>query len=333
MCSSRSGVTTLRRLLRTAPVSHEENRLPPPPFVPSPRRFARCARSRLRRGQRLRRRRAPANVPAPTAAPGAARRRGVGSGARESRRPMRRAGVGGTRCRSERGRDPHRRRRPPPHAARPGRAPGPVSRGLHDRVLLVVVASAAPTFRVAIPRARRTRSRRQHGPHRRAPDAVDAGPQWLEPYLATSALANSNPANRPGAAPGARRQHARRQGARALSKVLHVGGAFELWLVNGTGAVGLDGGGTSAKFRALGDGRPARRGEAHPSPVQPQHSPTSSTTRAGGRVDGGGPRYADHAHRALRAQHQPGRSLRHPRSVPSSLRQRRRSGRSSSTRC
>lgn len=83
--------------------------------------------------------------------------------------------------------------------------------------------------------------------------------KWLEAYLATSALANSNPANRPallqvlGDSTMGAKAHA------ALSKVLHVGGAFELWLVNGTGAVGLDGGGTSAKFRALGtvDGRNA----------------------------------------------------------------------------
>jgi outer membrane protein OmpA-like peptidoglycan-associated protein len=74
---------------------------------------------------------------------------------------------------------------------------------------------------------------------------------WLETYLATSALANSNPANRPSLLQvlGDSTLGAKAHGA--LSSVFHVGGAFELWLVNGTGSVGLDGAGTSAKFRGL----------------------------------------------------------------------------------
>lgn len=74
---------------------------------------------------------------------------------------------------------------------------------------------------------------------------------WLDTYLATSALANSNAANRPallqvlGDSTLGAKAHA------ALSNIVHVGGGMELWLVNGTGAVGLDGGGTSAKFRGL----------------------------------------------------------------------------------
>lgn len=84
---------------------------------------------------------------------------------------------------------------------------------------------------------------------------------WLETYMATSALANSNPANRPallqvlGDSTLGGKAHA------ALSRVFHVGGAFELWLVNGTGSVGLDGAGTSAKFRGLAtiDGRDAEK--------------------------------------------------------------------------
>lgn len=74
---------------------------------------------------------------------------------------------------------------------------------------------------------------------------------WLETYLATSAIANSNPANRPsvlqvlGDSVLGGKAHAQ------LSNVFHVGGAFEMWLLNGTGSVGLDGGGTSAKFRGL----------------------------------------------------------------------------------
>ncbi|HVH42235.1 MAG TPA: OmpA family protein [Labilithrix sp.] len=74
---------------------------------------------------------------------------------------------------------------------------------------------------------------------------------WLDTYLSTSALANSNPSNRPSLLQvlGDSTLGAKAHGA--LSNVFHVGGAFELWLVNGTGAVGLDGGGTSAKFRGL----------------------------------------------------------------------------------
>jgi len=76
--------------------------------------------------------------------------------------------------------------------------------------------------------------------------------EWLEPYLSTSAFANSNAANRPallqvlGDSTLGAKVHA------PVGKIFRVGGAFELWLVNGTGAVGLDGAGTGAKFRGLG---------------------------------------------------------------------------------
>jgi outer membrane protein OmpA-like peptidoglycan-associated protein len=85
--------------------------------------------------------------------------------------------------------------------------------------------------------------------------------RWLDTYLATSALANSNPANRPSLIQvlGDSTLGAKAHGA--VSKMFHLGGAFELWLVNGTGSVGLDGAGTSAKFRALAtaDGRNAEK--------------------------------------------------------------------------
>jgi outer membrane protein OmpA-like peptidoglycan-associated protein len=85
--------------------------------------------------------------------------------------------------------------------------------------------------------------------------------RWLDTYLATSALANSNPANRPSLLQvlGDSTLGAKAHGA--VSKVFQLGGAFELWLVNGTGSVGLDGAGTSAKFRALAtaDGRNAAK--------------------------------------------------------------------------
>ncbi|MBX3233393.1 MAG: carboxypeptidase regulatory-like domain-containing protein [Labilithrix sp.] len=75
--------------------------------------------------------------------------------------------------------------------------------------------------------------------------------RWLDVYLATSALANSNPSNRPSLLQvlGDSTMGAKAHGK--LSNVFSVGGAFELWLVNGTGSVGLDGAGTSAKFRGL----------------------------------------------------------------------------------
>jgi outer membrane protein OmpA-like peptidoglycan-associated protein len=75
--------------------------------------------------------------------------------------------------------------------------------------------------------------------------------KWLDTYIATSALANSNPANRPALLQvlGDSTLGAKAHGQ--LSRIFHLGGAFELWLVNGTGSVGLDGAGTSLKFRGL----------------------------------------------------------------------------------
>jgi outer membrane protein OmpA-like peptidoglycan-associated protein len=74
---------------------------------------------------------------------------------------------------------------------------------------------------------------------------------WLEPYLSTSAIGNSNDRNRPQLLQvlGDSTLGAKAYGR--LNNVFSLGGAFELWLVNGTGTVGLDGGGTSAKFRGL----------------------------------------------------------------------------------
>ena len=75
--------------------------------------------------------------------------------------------------------------------------------------------------------------------------------KWLEPYLATSAFANSNNANRPSLLQvlGDSTLGAKVHGS--FGKIFSVGGAYELWLVNGTGSVGLDGGGTGSKFRGL----------------------------------------------------------------------------------
>jgi outer membrane protein OmpA-like peptidoglycan-associated protein len=77
--------------------------------------------------------------------------------------------------------------------------------------------------------------------------------KWLEPYLSTSAYANSNDANRPSLLQvlGDSVLGAKAHGALDKRGIFNLGGAFELWLVNGTGSVGLDGAGTGAKFRAL----------------------------------------------------------------------------------
>jgi OmpA-OmpF porin, OOP family len=75
--------------------------------------------------------------------------------------------------------------------------------------------------------------------------------KWLEAYATTGAFANSDSANRPSLLQvlGDTNFGAKVHGG--LNKWLYVGGAMELWLINGTGAVGLDGSGTSAKFRGL----------------------------------------------------------------------------------
>jgi outer membrane protein OmpA-like peptidoglycan-associated protein len=90
--------------------------------------------------------------------------------------------------------------------------------------------------------------------------------KWLEAYAATTAYANSNTANRPALLQvlGDSILGAKVHGS--LGKIFNVGGAFELWLVNGTGSVGLDGGGTGAKFRGLATAD--LRGATKPIPVR-----------------------------------------------------------------
>jgi hypothetical protein len=65
--------------------------------------------------------------------------------------------------------------------------------------------------------------------------------KWLEAYAGTSAIANSDSANRPSLLQVLGDSDLGLKGHVALNKWLHVGGAAELWLINGTGAVGLDG--------------------------------------------------------------------------------------------
>ncbi|MBL0197379.1 MAG: carboxypeptidase regulatory-like domain-containing protein [Myxococcales bacterium] len=74
---------------------------------------------------------------------------------------------------------------------------------------------------------------------------------WLEAYGSTGAYANSSDQNRPALIQVLGDTQLGLKGHMAVNKVLHVGFAPELWLVNGTGSVGLLGAGTSAKFRGL----------------------------------------------------------------------------------
>jgi outer membrane protein OmpA-like peptidoglycan-associated protein len=75
--------------------------------------------------------------------------------------------------------------------------------------------------------------------------------KWLEFYAATGAYANSNDKNRPSLIQVLGDTTLGFKAYGALSKVFHIGGGFNLLLVNGTGAVGLAGGGTGAKFFAM----------------------------------------------------------------------------------
>jgi outer membrane protein OmpA-like peptidoglycan-associated protein len=75
--------------------------------------------------------------------------------------------------------------------------------------------------------------------------------KWLEMYGGTSAFANSDTANHPSLLQVLGDTNLGFKAFGKIGKVFHVGGAGELWLINGTGSVGLAGGGTSAKFRGL----------------------------------------------------------------------------------
>lgn len=77
------------------------------------------------------------------------------------------------------------------------------------------------------------------------------GPGTLEGYAATGGYANSDDANRPSLLQVLGDTTLGGKYVVPLSKVFHVGLAADLLLVNGTGAVGLDGGGTSGRFIGL----------------------------------------------------------------------------------
>jgi outer membrane protein OmpA-like peptidoglycan-associated protein len=77
------------------------------------------------------------------------------------------------------------------------------------------------------------------------------GPGTLEAFAALVAYANSDAANRPALLQVLGDTDFGLKYVAPLGDVMHVGGFTELWLVNGSGSVGLDGGGTGARFGAL----------------------------------------------------------------------------------
>ncbi|MGH7282161.1 MAG: hypothetical protein ACRELY_11595, partial [Polyangiaceae bacterium] len=72
--------------------------------------------------------------------------------------------------------------------------------------------------------------------------------KWLEAYAGTSAYANSDDENNPTLLQVLGDTDFGLKAAGGLSKTFYVGGFAELWLINGTGSVGLDGSGTGFKF-------------------------------------------------------------------------------------
>lgn len=75
--------------------------------------------------------------------------------------------------------------------------------------------------------------------------------KWLEGHATTTAYANSSDANRPALIQVLGDSSIGLKAFGKLGSFFHVGGGVDLWLVNGTGAVGLDGSGTSAKFHGI----------------------------------------------------------------------------------
>jgi outer membrane protein OmpA-like peptidoglycan-associated protein len=74
------------------------------------------------------------------------------------------------------------------------------------------------------------------------------GPGFLDGYVSTGGYANSDDANRPSLLQVLGDTNFGVKYVAPLSRIFHTGLFTELWLINGTGSVGLDGGSTSAKF-------------------------------------------------------------------------------------
>jgi len=77
------------------------------------------------------------------------------------------------------------------------------------------------------------------------------GPGTLEGYAAVVAYANSDSANRPALLQVLGDTDFGVKYMAPLGDLMHVGGFMELWLINGSGSVGLDTGGTGARFGAV----------------------------------------------------------------------------------
>jgi outer membrane protein OmpA-like peptidoglycan-associated protein len=80
---------------------------------------------------------------------------------------------------------------------------------------------------------------------------ANIGPGTLEGYASTTSYANSDTANEPELLQVLGDTNLGVKYVAPLGDVMRMGGFTELWLINGSGAVGLDGGGTGAKFGAL----------------------------------------------------------------------------------
>jgi outer membrane protein OmpA-like peptidoglycan-associated protein len=78
--------------------------------------------------------------------------------------------------------------------------------------------------------------------------------KWLEGYAETSAMANSDSSNNPSLLQVLGDTTLGVKAFGGIANWLWLGGGPDLLLVNGSGAVGLDGGATSARFRLIGDG-------------------------------------------------------------------------------
>jgi OmpA-OmpF porin, OOP family len=78
------------------------------------------------------------------------------------------------------------------------------------------------------------------------------GPGTLDGYGSVVAYANSDSANRPSLLQVLGDMDLGVKFVAPVNNLVHLGLFTELWLINGTGAVGLDGSGTSAKFGGIG---------------------------------------------------------------------------------
>jgi outer membrane protein OmpA-like peptidoglycan-associated protein len=108
--------------------------------------------------------------------------------------------------------------------------------------------------------------------------------KWLEAYAATGAYGNADNADQPALLQVFGDSQLGLKAFFPVGRVLHLGGATELDLVNGSGAVGLVGAGTGAKFRAIGT--VDLRGAEKPTPLRISLNTTYSVDAAAPVVAG-----------------------------------------------